>query len=150
MNNLPPWLIATLRICMGWLFAWNGWLHISDKDWSAISYIQRTNTFESLYAWFTKPDIFEWVHFLNSWGILVLGVCLIIGFSTRLASIFGIIAVTLYYIPLIGKFPFLTNGSLFISEHIFYILILLALIFLNAGQYFGFGKKLIVRVAESE
>ncbi len=149
MNYLPGWLIATMRITMGWLFIWNGWLHIKDPSWTAVGYISKSHIAPQFFSWLATPDILEWVNFLNSWGILVLGICLVIGFSTRIAASFGIIAMILYYIPTISKFPFLTNGSLFISEHIFYILILISLIILNAGQYFGFGKKLIIRVAES-
>lgn len=76
----------------------------------------------------------DWLFML---GLLFIGTTLTLGIMTRLGSWSGIMMLLLMYLA-VGLPP---EHHPFIDEHIIYILVLLAIYWSNAGNYFGFGNK---------
>ena len=117
-----------LRIGMGVLFFWSGWIKIIDANWSAADYIASSKTFIDFYTWLLQPNILPIVNFLNEWGLTLIGAALILGVFVRLASFFGIIVMILYYLP---SYP--TDHGL-VDEHIIYSLVFLVFTAFGAGK----------------
>ena len=123
-----------LRLGLGLVFFWAGWEKVIDPEWSAAGYLMGAKTFKTLYIWFASPGVLPVTNFLNEWGLTLIGLALIVGFSVRLASFFGIVMMALYYLPI---FP---PAHGLVDEHIIYSLVFLALIAFGSGEILSLGK----------
>ena len=129
-----------LRLSMGWLFFYAGFSKIINPEWTAAGYLQNANTFPELFAAMAQPGIIEIVNILNEWGLLLVGVGLLLGLFTRIAAFGGVILMVLYYLPVLN-FPHVAHGYL-VDDHIIYMAALFVLIAVNAGHYFGLDRYL--------
>lgn len=132
MNLWQKISIVGLRVSLGSLFFYAGFSKILNPDWSAGGFLQSAKTFPEFYTWFAQPDILPITNLLNEWGLTIVGLLLIFGLGTKLASWLGIILMTLYYFPGLD-FPYLDHAFL-IDDHIIYIFAFLVLITSQAGQ----------------
>ena len=113
---------------MGILFFWAGYTKLINPDWSAAGYIAGSKTFTGFYTWLLQPNILPTVNFLNEWGLTLIGAALILGIFVRIASFFGIITMTLYYLPIYPP----AHGL--VDEHIIYVSVFLVFMAFGAGQ----------------
>jgi thiosulfate dehydrogenase [quinone] large subunit len=128
--------LAILRISLGFVYFYAGISKILKPDWSAVGYLSNAKTFANLYQWFALPEHISIINFINEWGLLLLGVSLIIGLGVRLSSSLGIMLMFLYYFPTLD-FPYAGTSAFIIDSHIIYILILILFIILKAGRIYG-------------
>ena len=128
MTNFQKFSYFLLRIGMGILFFWAGYTKLINPDWSAAGYIAGSKTFTGFYTWLLQPNILPTVNFLNEWGLTLIGAALILGIFVRIASFFGIITMTLYYLPIYPP----AHGL--VDEHIIYSLVFLVLMGFGAGK----------------
>lgn len=128
--------LLLLRLALGSLYFYAGITKVLDPSWSAAGYLKGAKTFSALYQWFASPDILPLINFVNEWGLTVLGLALILGIGVRVASLFGIAFMALYYFPILN-FPYPNPHSLIVDEHIIYISALLVLASFRAGRFFG-------------
>ncbi|TAL49481.1 DoxX family membrane protein [Patescibacteria group bacterium] len=133
-------VIFVLRLAMGWLFVYAGLSKITDASWTAAGYLKNAQSFKGPFAWFASPGNIGWVNFINEWGLLIIGIALLIGFYVRWASIAGIVLMTLYYFPIL-KFPYAGDHSYLVDEHIIYALLFWLFIAANAGRYRGLDGR---------
>lgn len=127
-----------LRLSLGWLFFYAGFSKIIKPDWSAAGYLNNATTFPDFFAMLAQPGIIDIVNILNEWGLLLVGVGLILGLFTRLAAFGGVVLMVLYYLP-VSNFPLVEHGYL-VDDHIVYITALFVIIATQAGKYFGLDK----------
>jgi len=132
--------LVLLRLALGWLFFYAGWSKITNPDWSAVGYLTNANTFPDFFAKLAQPEVLPLVNTLNEWGLLLIGVALLLGLFTRAAAFAGVVLMVLYYLPVLN-FPHVAHGYL-IDDHIIYIAALFVLIAQNAGKHFGLDKYL--------
>ena len=133
--------IFALRLALGWLFTYAGLTKIADSSWSAAGYLNNAGTFQGLFAWFASPSNIGWVNFINEWGLLIIGISLLIGLWVRWTSIAGIVLMALYYFPVLN-FPMAGEHSFIVDEHIIYVLSFWIFIVSDAGRYKGLdGRK---------
>ncbi|MEM9832946.1 MAG: DoxX family membrane protein [Bacteroidota bacterium] len=115
----PPQLnvLVILRIVIGWHFLYEGVVKLYSSSWSAAGYL---NDSQGLFAPMFKaiaanPSLIAVVDFLNTWGLVAVGLGLIVGFLTQSALIGGIILLGLYYLshpPFIGaQYALPSEGS---------------------------------------
>ena len=96
--------LITLRILIGWHLLYEGLVKFVDPYWSSALYLM-----DSPWSFFvsivTNPMLLSIVDFINIWGLILIGGCLIAGLLTRTMTIAGIILLFIYYIsnpPFIG------------------------------------------------
>jgi len=138
MNKVQQYALVSLRIGMGWLFFYAGLSKIIDPTWSAAGYLGNASTFPGLFEWLASSGNIGWVSFLNEWGLLLVGLGLILGLLVRYASYAGMFLMFLYWLPILD-FPTVGHGIL-VDDHIIYIAVFAVLIVMNAGKYFGLDK----------
>lgn len=131
--------LALLRMGMGWLFLYAGWTKVVNPGWSAAGYLKGAKTFSGLYQWLASSANIEWINFLNQWGLVLIGVALILGVVVKLASFFGAVLMILYYFPIL-TFPMVGKHSYIVDEHIIYVLVFLLFMHTDAGKVWGLGK----------
>ncbi|MDO8599546.1 MAG: DoxX family membrane protein, partial [bacterium] len=128
-------ILAILRIVLGWLFLYAGITKVLDPAWSAAGYLRGAKTFTGFYQWLASAPNIGWVNFLNEWGLVLLGISLILGIGVRLSGVLGAVLMLLYYFPVL-VFPRVGQGYL-VDQHIIYALVLLSFAAMRAGRVFG-------------
>ncbi len=109
------WLFIVLRVVLGLQLFMAGLAKFG--DWSAAGYLKgATGPFASFFQSLAGNGF---VDALNTWGLTLIGIALILGIFMRPTSFFGAIMMTLYYFA-----HFEQNTAYgFIDSHIIYILI---------------------------
>jgi thiosulfate dehydrogenase [quinone] large subunit len=100
--NFSGWQLTSLvllRLLIGWHFLYEGLFKLINPDWSSLGYLLDSQWifkgfFHSLAA---NPSVLAVVDFLNMWGLILIGLGLILGLFTRLSCIAGIILLAFYY-----------------------------------------------------
>src|SRR3989344_1249606 len=115
-----------LRVALGWLFFYAGITKILNPAWSAAGYLQGAKTFTGFYHWLIQPSILPVINFINEWGLLLIGISLLLGVFVRVSTSSGALLMILYYFPVL-TFPYIGQNSFLVDEHIIYALALLLL-----------------------
>jgi thiosulfate dehydrogenase (quinone) large subunit len=136
MTTSQSRILFLLRLALGWLFFYAGITKILNPTWSAAGYLQGAKTFTGLYHWFTQPGILPVINLINEWGLLLIGISLLLGIFVRLSTVSGAVLMLLYYFPGL-TFPYIGQNSFIIDEHIIYAIALLLLGSLQAGRIWG-------------
>ncbi len=106
----PAWqsgLIVALRMLIGWHFLYEGISKLVHPGWSSLAFLAESKWILSGVAdWITSnQEVLNIVDFLNTWGLIAIGLGLILGLFTRWAAIAGTLLLALYYLflpPFIG------------------------------------------------
>ena len=122
MTTSQKTVLVLLRLAMGGFFFYAGLSKILDPSWTAAGYLSSAKTLPDFYAWLSSGTLLPLINIVNEWGLLLLGVSLILGLMVRASSSLGMMLMFLYYLPVLD-FPYVGH-SFIIDEHIIYILVL--------------------------
>ena len=138
---------AALRIAMGWLLLWPfldklfglGFATASEDAWLAggsptFGYLKfaTSGPFGALFQRLAGSPVVDWLFML---GLLLVGVALLSGVATRIAGYAGAVMMLLLWLS--GLPP---QNNPFLDEHIVYVIVLVGLAKVRAGQWLGLGK----------
>jgi thiosulfate dehydrogenase [quinone] large subunit len=106
-GNFQLTALVALRMLIGWHFFYEGLAKLLNPYWTSAGYLSESkwwfsDLFISLAA---SPGALGVVDFLNTWGLIAIGVGLMLGLLTRGVTIAGIVLLVLYYIaapPFVG------------------------------------------------
>jgi uncharacterized membrane protein YphA (DoxX/SURF4 family) len=151
-NTVRASLLALLRIVVGWHFLYEGIAKLLTPHWSAAGYLDVSRwIFSGFFHWMVAtPVVLKAVNFLNIWGLIFVGLALLLGAFTRAGSIVGMGLLLMYWLanpPLVGlglSVP--AEGSyLVVDKNMveFFGLALLAVF--SAGEYFGLDSLIFRR-----
>jgi len=106
-SNAQLTILVVLRVAIGWHIFYEGLTKLLNPNWSSVGYLLDSKGIFADFFYFlaSDPGILKVVDFLNVWGLLIIGLCLIIGLFEKFASIGGILLLGLYYFshpPFIG------------------------------------------------
>jgi thiosulfate dehydrogenase [quinone] large subunit len=99
--------LVALRFIIGWHFLYEGLDKLLHPEWSALAFLANAQwIFSGVAQWITShAGLLNIVDHLNTWGLIAIGLGLILGLFTRAASIAGALLLMLYYLfnpPFIG------------------------------------------------
>jgi thiosulfate dehydrogenase [quinone] large subunit len=146
-----PALIALtlLRVAIGWHFLYEGISKLSAVSWSAAGYLRQARGplagfFRSLAE---QPNLLDTANLVTMWGLTVVGLLLILGLFTRLASLAGMAFVLLFYLaapPWVGYFYALpSEGSyLIVNKNLVEVCALLVIMMTGSGRFAGLDRIL--------
>ena len=137
MNHSLRLAIFFLRIALGLNFVYLGWTALFAHS---LESGVREQSLPSLYGWLGSPNSVAWLPTVAAWAFLVIGICLIFGFLTRLASFVGMVVVLASYLPTINFAAFAV--AQLINDELIVFFCLLILVFGKAGHYVGTDKFL--------
>jgi thiosulfate dehydrogenase [quinone] large subunit len=92
--------LVTLRMLIGWHFCYEGLAKLLNPYWTSAGYLAGSQ-------WFLKDLLIDVaanatavtvVDFLNQWGLVAIGLGLMLGALTRTATIAGVVLLVLYWI----------------------------------------------------
>ena len=145
-------LLSLLRLAIGWHFLYEGLVKLLTPGWSSSSFLELSRwIFEPVFKWITTtPFVQQIVDLLNIWGLILIGLALMIGVFTRIACVTGAILLALYYVanpPFTGmEFGVPTEGSyLIVNKNLIELLALLVLALYPKGYFFGIDRILARR-----
>lgn len=137
MTKYQQCSLFALRIILGWLYFYAGITKVLNPDWSAAGYLKGAKDFSFAFQWMLDPAILSVVNFLNEWGLLLLGVSLLIGGLVRYSAPAGIGLMALYYLVILD-FPYPNSYAFIVDEHVIYMAALAILIAFDVGRIWGF------------
>ena len=136
-----PYALLALRLLLGWMYFYAGLVKLLDPEWSAAGYLKTAqgpfaNAFQSMAG-------SQVVDALVMWGLLLIGLALMLGFLTRAAAFLGVVITLLFYF---SKFP--PQYGL-VDEHIIYVAAFIVVGYTGVGKFFGVdGSPSVRKLAE--
>ncbi len=144
-------LLLLLRLAIGWHFLYEGIAKLYIPNWSSASYLESSPWFlRDFFQWIlANPAVLKAVDLMNIWGLICIGLGLILGLFTRLAGFFGILLLALYYIaqpPLISLDPAVPAEGhyLFVNKNLIEIFALLVLACFPTGKIIGLDRLFFI------
>jgi thiosulfate dehydrogenase [quinone] large subunit len=139
--------LVTLRILIGWHFLYEGLAKVVNPYWSSAGYLAGSQWwFKGIFINIAaSPTVLTAVDFVNMWGLVLIGLCLIFGAATRVATIAGIVLLALYYIaapPFAGyTYAMPAEGSyLVVNKVLIELVALLVLLAFPTGRIMGVDR----------
>ncbi|MDH4257652.1 MAG: DoxX family membrane protein [Candidatus Aminicenantes bacterium] len=144
--------LVSLRVLIGWHFLYEGIVKVINPYWSSAGFMLETKgIFKGLATSIVaSPDTLGFIDFLNKWGLILIGLGLIAGCLTRVASIAGMALLFLYYVfhpPFIG-YSFVTpvEGSyLLVDKNLIELCALFVLNFFPTGMHIGLDRLIFIK-----
>jgi len=146
-ERAPMIAIAALRVLVGWHFLYEGLNKLTAPSWTAAGYLKQAKgplaeQFKSLAS---RPDMLANADLITMWGLTIVGVCLMLGLFTRLASVIGIGFILLFYLaapPWIGYFYAIpSEGSyLLVNKNLVELSALVVILLTGSGRFAGLDR----------
>jgi len=143
-TSLQMTALVILRLLIGWHLLYEGFSKLLIPNWSSLSFLQESKWILSGFSnWIiTHGNVLSVVDFLNTWGLIAIGLALILGLFTKLASFCGAALLLIYYLnnpPLIGlEYTLPSEGSyLIVSKTLIEAAALVLLAVFPSGMFFG-------------
>ncbi|MCF8368888.1 MAG: DoxX family membrane protein [Bacteroidales bacterium] len=140
------WL-TVLRVFIGWHFLYEGLVKLVNPNWSSVGFLLDSqgilkSFFESLAA---NSDTLAIVDFLNIWGLIAIGLGLILGLFSKVATWSGIVLLGLYYLshpPFVGlDYSMPMEGSyLIVNKILIEMAALIVLLFFPTSKRIGIDR----------
>ncbi len=143
-------ILVLLRLAIGWHFLYEGISKLLTPNWSSESYLDSSRwILRGVFGWIiSNPSVLKVVDFLNIWGLILIGLGLLFGVLSRVASISGILLLLLYYLahpPFIGLgFDMPTEGHYLIVDNILIELLALTVLTLFPTSSIDGFKRVIL------
>jgi thiosulfate dehydrogenase [quinone] large subunit len=146
-DRAPMIAITAMRVLIGWHFFYEGLTKLTAPSWTAAGYLKQAKgpLGEQFRSLATRPDLLSNADVITMWGLTIVGVCLILGLFTRLASLAGIGFVLLFYLaapPLIGYFYAIpSEGSyLIVNKNLVEAAALVVILLTGSGRFAGLDR----------
>ena len=154
MNNkfsaVQLWAITVMRILIGWHLLYEGMFKIMKDDWTAAGFLSQSKwIFEGFFKRMAAdPELLNVVNFLNIWGLILIGIALILGLFTRFAAISGLVLIGLYYIsnpPMPGlhySIP-MEGNYLIVNKNLIEMSALFVIFIIPTGKFIGLDRFVV-------
>lgn len=128
--------LVILRMMIGWHLLYEGISKLNDPFWTAAGYLSQTEGFLQTFSlWIlSNEEILRIVDLLNQWGLIILGICLILGLFSRLSAIMATVLLIFYYLcaPEMGS-----GENLYINKLLIEAMALLVIYVFPTGHLVG-------------
>ena len=149
-SNIQLTALVLLRMLIGWHFLYEGFVKVVNPYWSAGGYLSESKwIFSRFFHWIADSSFLLLVDdFLNEWGLILIGLGLILGLFTRYVSIAGMILVFLYWLcnpPFIGlRYSMPPEGSyIIVNKNLIEVAALFVLANFPTGTHLGLDRLLL-------
>lgn len=92
--------LVALRIIIGWHILYEGIHKLIHPEWSALAFLDNSQwIFSGIADWIvSNPVVLNTVDTMNTWGLILIGLGLVLGLFTRISSLAGFVLLLLYYL----------------------------------------------------
>jgi uncharacterized membrane protein YphA (DoxX/SURF4 family) len=148
--------LILLRVAIGWHFLYEGLVKLASPGWTSAPFLAESRwLFSGAFHWIAAHPAVLWVvDQLNVWGLLLIGLALVLGAFSRFAAVSGIVLLSLYYVaspPLPGLPANGAEGSyLIVNKNLVEILALCVVAVFPARGFFGLERRLAALLSRRE
>lgn len=92
--------LVVLRMLIGWHFLYEGLVKFMNPYWTAANFLSESQgVFSGFFTWLViDPTRLGGVDFIIKWGLVLIGLGLIAGVITRIATCAGLVLLLLFYL----------------------------------------------------
>jgi len=90
--------LVILRMVVGWHFLYEGIVKLLNPNWSAKAYLAGSESFFGLFSALGSSGLVGVIDILNTYGLIFVGLALILGILNKPATLFGMALLALYYL----------------------------------------------------
>jgi len=147
LDVVLKWVITLVRIAIGWHFLYEGISKIIIAEWSSAPYLAGSRwIFAPLFQTLAENSAaIAVIDFLNIFGMILIGIGLILGLFSKWAAAFGAIMIFFYFVaypPIPGyMFGVPTEGSyLWVNRNLIELIALVLFVFIAPSGHFGLDR----------
>lgn len=141
--------LVLLRFLIGWHILYEGIHKLLHPEWSALAFLDNAQwIFSGVADWIiSNQGLLNIVDTLNTWGLILIGLGLVLGLFTRIASLAGCALLLLYYLfnpPFIGMEAMgaVEGNYLMVNKTLIEAVCLLYIAFTPLSRHFGLDMLL--------
>lgn len=145
--------LVVLRLLIGWHLLYEGMVKFLDSSWTSEAFLQNAyGPLAGFYHHLASDNILLMiVDLLNEWGLVLIGISLMLGFLTNIGIVGGLMLLLLYYLaspPLMGFAPPLNaeGNYLIVNKNLIEIGALFVLLFFRTSHIYGLDRFYVKRV----
>ena len=144
-HKLQMTALVVMRVLIGWHFLYEGVAKMMKGGWTSKGFLLQSKwIFAPMFHWMAGNDtMMTIVDQMNIWGLIFIGLGLIVGAFTRIASWAGMALILLYYVcnpPLVGlhySIP-MEGNYLIVNKNLVEMAALFVIAVTNTGHFLGF------------
>jgi thiosulfate dehydrogenase [quinone] large subunit len=152
INKAQQTSLVVLRTLIGWHFVYEGWSKVILPAWSrdgmplarfsSAGYLRAsTGPFAELFRGMADSSLLPWLDPLIAWGLVLVGLGLMLGLFTQLACVGGLVLLSLFYVswlPTRGVPQVGAEGSyLIVNKNLIEAAALLVVLVFRTGRIAG-------------
>jgi uncharacterized membrane protein YphA (DoxX/SURF4 family) len=132
-------ILSLLRIAIGWHFLSEGLGKLLDGGWTARDYIATADgPAAGVFRWMAEsPLVLSAVDFVNIWGLVLIGLGLMLGLLTQVACVAGVVLLASYYVA--------HPPAYLVSPILVEMLALVGLATVPTGRVYGIDRLVALR-----
>lgn len=141
--------LVLLRVLIGWHFLYEGVVKLFDREWSSYGYLMDSNGLFSgvFYSLASNQKIIQIIDLMNIWGLILIGLGLILGLFARFSLISGIVLLLLYYLshPPLANYDYLLpreGNYLIVDKNLVEIFAMIVLLVFPTSHIIGVDRLL--------
>lgn len=148
-SRLQLTALVIARVLMGWYCLYEGVVKVMNPNWSSFAYLSDSQ------GWFapvfkgmaSHPGLVSVIDFLNVYGLIAIGLGLILGVLTRIATGSGIVLIGLYCLShptLIEANYLMPSGetAMWVGKNLIFVFLLVILLVFPTGHIIGVDRLL--------
>jgi thiosulfate dehydrogenase (quinone) large subunit len=101
--------LVALRILIGWHFLYEGVVKAYNPSWSSRGYLLSASILKPFFAWLASDSLVSTIDYLNIFGLIAVGLSLLVGIRVKWGCAGGILLLLFYYLAH-PPFPSLPQG----------------------------------------
>lgn len=138
---------TVVRMAIGWHFLYEGVVKLMTENWTAAPYLAGSKwIFAGLFQGMAEnAGVMAAVDFMITWGMILVGLGLMVGFLTRIAAAAGSLMLFMFFVaypPLPGyTFGVPVEGSyLWVNKTLIELFVLLTFLFISTKELWGIDR----------
>jgi len=146
-SNFQLTVLVIARVLIGWYCLYEGVIKLVNPNWSSFAFLSDSQGwFAFLFkAMAASQSVVSVIDFLNVWGLIAIGLGLILGLFARVATISGIVLISLYWLShpslINAKYMMPSEDSvMWVGKNLIFIFLLLILLAFPTSKRIGFDR----------
>ena len=139
--------LVTLRVIIGWYFLYEGLAKFFSPNWTSYGYLMDSKgVFASFFTEMAlNPTMMQIADIISTYGLILVGLCLVIGAFSKIASYVALAFLTMFYIshpPLIDvQYILRSEGSyLWVDKNTVIFFAIVVLLFFPTSRLIGLDR----------
>ena len=139
--------LVALRTLIGWYFLYEGLIKVLNPNWTSFGYLKDSKgLFTFFFEFLTKHEwLMSIVDIINVYGLIAIGLFLILGLFARTAAFGAISLLAMYYLshpPLIAvSYMLPTEGSyLWVDKNLIMLCAVVVLVLFPTSKHIGLDR----------